>query len=231
MPITIRKLTLDQAEQAHDTAVVIDVLRAFTTDAFALNQGASDVLLVSTVEEALALQKQFPGSLTLGEVEGKPLPEFNFSNSPAELNAADLQGKRLIHRSSAGTQGVVRAKNAQNLFAGSFPCAAATARHILALKPIAVDFIVTGTYGTTDGDEDIAFADYVTELIMGRTPDPAPYLERIHTSSHGRRFLSGASPHLPLHDLEFAVALDRFDFAMPIARRNGLLVMERSGNQ
>ena len=223
----IRTITLDQAEQARGVAVVIDVLRAFTTAAFALSRGAREIVLVAGVDEALALQQKLPGALTLGEVHGRPLSEFNFSNSPVEMSRADVRSKRLIHRSSAGTQGAVRARHAQYLLAGAFPCAAATARYIGTLKADEVDLIVTGIHSEADGDEDTAFADYLTELLKGASPAPGPYLERVRASSAGCRFLSGSISYLPAHDVALATAIDRFDFAMPITREDGLLIMRK----
>ncbi len=52
-----RFFTLAEADQAQGDVVVIDVLRAFTTAAFAFERGASRILPVSTVDEALALQR------------------------------------------------------------------------------------------------------------------------------------------------------------------------------
>lgn len=100
---------------ATGTVVVIDVLRAFTTAAFAFAAGASEILLVSTVAEALALRERFPASLVMGEVDGLPVAGFDFSNSPGDLVGRDFAGARFIQRTSAGTQGVVRSTGAKHL--------------------------------------------------------------------------------------------------------------------
>jgi len=55
MEISIHSV-LEGAERAKGSVVIIDVFRAFTTAAVALASGASSILMVRTVEEALALR-------------------------------------------------------------------------------------------------------------------------------------------------------------------------------
>ena len=45
-----------------------------------------------------------------GEVGGLRPEGFDFGNSPTYINDADLSGLTMIHRTSAGTQGVVRSQ-------------------------------------------------------------------------------------------------------------------------
>ena len=77
--------TLDDCDQATGTVVVVDVLLAFTTAAYAFSRGASSIVLTSAVEEALELKGRFAGALAMGEVGTLPVPEFDLSNSPAEF--------------------------------------------------------------------------------------------------------------------------------------------------
>ena len=55
MEISIHSL-LEGAIRAAGTVAVIDVFRAFTTAAVALANGASSIVMVRTIDEALALQ-------------------------------------------------------------------------------------------------------------------------------------------------------------------------------
>jgi 2-phosphosulfolactate phosphatase len=64
------QVSLQSCAEATGLVVVIDVIRAFTTAAFAFAAGAETITLVSTVEEALTLRKQQPDSLVMGEVGG-----------------------------------------------------------------------------------------------------------------------------------------------------------------
>ena len=68
--------------------VVIDVLRAFTTAAYAFAAGARRIWLVETVEEALAVKAARPGTLAMGENRGRWVEGFDFSNSPVGVAAA-----------------------------------------------------------------------------------------------------------------------------------------------
>jgi 2-phosphosulfolactate phosphatase len=65
-------------------------------------------------------------------------------------------------------------------------------------------------------------------LLRGESTDPEPYLERVRQSVIGRRFPDPDWPDFPPADLPCCTALDRFDFALPVHRRAGMLVMGRS---
>jgi len=225
----IDTVDLESCAAADGVVVVIDVLRAFSTAAYALAAGVQRILLVGGVEEALALRARIPGSLAMGEVKGVKPPGFNLGNSPFELNGHDLGGRTLIHRTSAGTQGMVRAVNARMLFGASFVCAAATVRAVLAHNPRQVTLVVTGRRPGNDSDEDQACAEYLAALLKGETPDAAPYLLRVDKSLDAAAFLNPALPEMPFEDLALCTQLDRFDFAMPVRRINGLLEMTREG--
>jgi 2-phosphosulfolactate phosphatase len=218
--------TLETCEQATGTVVVIDVLRAFTTAAHAFAAGAQDIVLAGRVEEALELRDRFPGALVLGEVGGLPVEGFDLSNSPAALAGLDLRGRRLIQRTTAGTQGVVRSLGAETLLVASFVCVGATARFLRRQAPPSVTFVITGAHSGRGGDEDRACADYLGALLVGQRPDPAPFLKRVRASLPGRMFADPAMPEFPAADLELATELDRFDHALVVHRRDGLLVME-----
>ena len=92
--------------------VVVDVIRAFTTAAYAFGSGAAEIYLVGDVEEALAFKRSRPGTLALGENRGRRPDGFDYPNSPAMVIRADLTGRTLVQRTSAGTRGVVAAAEA-----------------------------------------------------------------------------------------------------------------------
>ena len=226
-----QRLSLDESAHATGTVVVIDVLRAFTSACYAFGAGAHEILLVSEVSEAFALRDRFPGALLMGEVGGGPIAGFDFSNSPAHYMDRDLSGTRLIQRTSNGTQGVIRAAQADQTLVASFVCASATARYIQLLAPALVTFVITAWHADSPnalhGDEDAACADYLEALLTNRQPDPVPYLTRVTNSATGKRFQTNAYPEYPATDLPYCTALDRFNFALPIQRQsNGLLSMK-----
>src|SRR5215471_3951761 len=101
MEISIYSL-LEGAVRATGTVAIIDVFRAFTTAAVALANGAAHIVMVGSVEETLALRAAGVGQVCIGEVGGKPPPEFDFGNSPFEVSTIDFSNKVVIQRTSAG---------------------------------------------------------------------------------------------------------------------------------
>jgi 2-phosphosulfolactate phosphatase len=223
--IQIQYYPLAEVDQASGTVVVIDVLRAFTTAAFAFAQGVRRILPVSGVEEALALAEDVGGAEVMGEVKGFKPKGFTYSNSPGALRELDLGGKVLVQRTSAGTQGLVRAVQADALYAASFVVAQATAQAVRRSEPVQVSFVITGVSEGRDGGEDLACAEYIAALVQDEAPDPEPYLARVATSTVGREFASGSLGYLLKEDVQLCLQLDRFGFAMPVRRVGGLLEM------
>ncbi len=212
-------------------AVVIDVIRAFTTAAYAFAAGAREILPVSTIEQALALGAELPGVLLMGEIGGRPVEGFDLGNSPSALDGRDFSGRTIIQRTTAGTQGIVcSAPRADHVFACSLVCASATARTVRQLAPEVVTFVLTGFRAgsdVNDGDEDAACADYVEALLRGAVPDVAPAVRRMRRAHVARQFGDPAKPWYPAADLDYCAAVDRFDFAMPVVWEEGRLVMRQ----
>ncbi|MDX9992738.1 MAG: 2-phosphosulfolactate phosphatase [Anaerolineales bacterium] len=226
MFVTVHYATLEDCHEADGAVVVIDVLRAFSTAAYAFGQGVTQIYPVGEPAEALALREKIPNALAVGEMNGMPLAGFDMGNSPLQMLAADLRGRTLIQRTSAGTQGLVRSLRAETLLAASFVVAGATVAYLKKISARKITFVSTGLNQNGRGDEDLACAEYLHRLWQGDTPDPAPYLERVRLSREASIFLRQDLPQFPPIDLEYSTALDRFDFAMPVARNaNGQLVM------
>lgn len=213
--------TNETCHTASGLVVVIDVLRAFSNAAYAFNACAESITLVGSVEEALSLKAQMRDALLIGEVNGLPPESFDFGNSPTETIQQNLHGRRLIQRTSAGTQGVVRSVNAGTLFAASFVVAEATVCAIQRLKPEKVTFVITGRY--FDG-EDKACADYLEARLRGQSRDPRPYLERVHNAQELLHMPSDRFPNIA-SDLDYCTRLDAFPFAMRISCESGRPVM------
>ena len=217
--MNFKYLTNENCHTATGVVVVIDVLRAFSTAAYAFGAGAEHIILVGDVKEALSLKEQLSDTLIMGEVYGIKPEGFDFGNSPTEITRQNLNGKSLIQRTSAGTQGVVRSINAEKLFKASFVVADATARAIQQLEPSEVSFVITGRY--FDG-EDKACADYLAARLRGENPDPAPYLERVRISPELEHMLE--FPQLA-SDVGYCTRLNEFPFAMPVTCEQGYPVM------
>ncbi len=219
---------LADADKAKGAVVVIDVLRAFTTAAYAFDAGVEKIYPVSGVDEAVRLKEDLENAFVMGEDDGYKPETFDFSNSPGEILSVGGLGKILVQRTSAGTQGLTRAVQPEILLATSFVVAGATARYLEARQPEQVSFIVTGIYKGRDGEEDRACGDYIEALMKGEKPEFGPYLERVRRSTVGEEFSSGKLGYLMQEDFDLSVQVDRFNFAMPVHREDGLLVMQKS---
>ena len=224
-----KRLDNREAAQASGVVVVVDVIRAFTTAAYALDGGARDIVLTDTVERALALRARFPGAWVMGEERGITPEGFDLGNSPSALAGLDLAGRRLIQRTTAGTQGVVRSSARADVVLPCSLCVAhAVARAVERLAPKAVTFVITGTWPghpVHTGAEDAACADYVEALLRGETPDREATVRRVLDSPNGRGFLDPDRPELPAADMAYCTAIDRFDFWLRVTRQDDLLVM------
>jgi 2-phosphosulfolactate phosphatase len=220
-----QQATLETCETLTDTVVVIDVLRAFSTAAYAFAAGVKDIALASTVDEALRLKQRYPEAHLIGEDRGLPIDGFEFGNSPAHFVSQNYNGQRLIQRTSAGTQGVVRSTNAEVLLSTSLCCAQATAAFLIASNPAMVSFVITGAWSDDQGEEDRACADYIEQLIKGEGTDLNEIIQRVISSAAAWKFLDPYERAFPISDLEYCTVIDRFDFAMVVERRNNLLLM------
>jgi len=73
--VKTRFVSIDEARSiAGGVGVVIDVVRAFTTTAWAFHLGAERIVLTDDLAEALKLKAQLPGSLALKD--GEPAQGF-----------------------------------------------------------------------------------------------------------------------------------------------------------
>jgi len=93
--------TLDICSSAIGTVVVIDVLRAFSTAAYAFTAGVETITLVSAVIEALEWKEKNPQLLLMGEMDGLPIPGFDYGNSPPQFDGMDFVGRHMIQRTKS----------------------------------------------------------------------------------------------------------------------------------
>lgn len=218
------RLTLDNCHTVTGIVLIIDVLRAFSTAAYAFSRGAKEIRLVSGVQEALDLKSQIPNAKAMGEVGGLPPEGFDFGNSPTRILEHDLTGVTLVQRTGAGTQGAVRSVNAEVMLATSFVVAQATMDYVLRLNPGEITFVITGGMGN---DEDVACADFLEKQVTGQETEAQEYIRRVYASRDALEHMPD-HPQFPKADLDYCSRIDAFDFAMPIVRENGNLIMKPS---
>jgi len=214
----------DECFKAKGLCVVIDVLRAFTTAAYAFAGGAKEIVLVSTAEEAFRMHQEDNSLILMGEKEGRPIAGFHYGNSPYDIQKCALSGQKIVQRTSAGTQGVVNCSHADQLIIASFVVAEATLKYIVKLSPSHVSFIVTGMQ---NGDEDLALAEYLKCKLLQQEVCLSSFLDRVRLSPEGKTFTDPNIVEFSLEDLELALQIDRFSFAMEVEKRNGSLVAKK----
>src|ERR1700736_1890786 len=100
---TPSSIVVDESS-ANDIYIVVDVIRATTTMAVMFDQGAARVLAAATVEQAREAALKVPGRLLCGERNVKPLPGFDYGNSPVQFSQLDLSGRELILTTTNGTR-------------------------------------------------------------------------------------------------------------------------------
>lgn len=119
------------ADAKDANVVVIDIFRATSTIAAALQAGATAVHPVKAADEALALGKK--GYLTAGERDGKPLEGFDFGNSPVLIQGERIKGQKLALTTTNGTKcfEMAQTSDCHAIYSGSFLNIRATAERLL----------------------------------------------------------------------------------------------------
>ncbi len=115
--------------------VIIDVLRATSTIATALHNGAKGIIPVDSVAECIRLGKQIEG-ITAGERDGLIAEGLSYGNSPFEYPAEFIGGKTLVLTTTNGTKLLHMAldKGAKEIVTGSFPNLSAVCDYLVAMK-------------------------------------------------------------------------------------------------
>ena len=112
--------------------VIIDVLRATSTIATALYNGAKHIIPVDSVAECIRIGKQIDG-ITAGERDGKVAGGLEHGNSPFEYYPEFIKDKALVLTTTNGTRLLHMAldKNAKGIITGSFPNISAVCNYLI----------------------------------------------------------------------------------------------------
>lgn len=224
-----------------DCAVVIDVLRATTTIATALNAGAEAVQTFSDID--ILMQKSENWSpdkrLRAGERGGEKVSGFDLGNSPLDCVPQMVAGKRLFLTTTNGTRALQRVKLAPTVITASQVNRQAVVNYLLQKQPENVWLVGSGWQGTYSV-EDTACAGAIADSmikegkmslgeISGNDEVIGAYSLYIQwqddlvgmfkNCSHGQRLLK-----LNCHeDLEYCAKTDIMD-VLPIQKEPGVLV-------
>jgi 2-phosphosulfolactate phosphatase len=209
---------VEGAKNAKGVAVIIDVFRAFSVACYAFDAGAVRVIATGNVEDAFALKKQYQNAVLVGERDEKKIRGFDFGNSPTEIIKADLHGKTVIHTTTAGTQGLVNAQDADLVLTGSLVNAAAISNYIKSINPAIVSLVAMGYRATQSADEDLLCAELISALLNSSLFDYAKIAELKNNS--GARFFNAANlDFAPPTDFFLCTMANKFDFVLRASTR------------
>jgi 2-phosphosulfolactate phosphatase len=154
--------------------VVFDILRATSTFVTALQNGASAIIPVGEISEAVAIRRQRPDVLLAGERAGVKIcatqsggVDFDFGNSPREFTPGKTNGKTIVSTTTNGTRALRACAGAKTVLAASFLNLTATANF---LNQSGAEEILLVCAGTGDGAalEDVLAAGALIELLTAR---------------------------------------------------------------
>ena len=229
MEIRINHL-IEGAKQAEGLVVIIDVFRAFSLECWLFAMGAKEIRPVGAIEEALAWREKDPEAVLIGERHGRKLDGFDFGNSPSTVDPEIICGKRIIHTTSAGTQGIFNATSAEEILTGSFVNAKAIAKYILEKAPEKVSLVCMGKGGVEPAEEDELCAVYLQSLLEGREMPDIEGKLRALAHGGGKHFFDPALREIfPEKDFWMCIDCNRFDFVLRIERDQNGLIAKKTG--
>lgn len=209
----------DQPYPGADINIVIDVIRAFTVAHVAFRRGVREILLVNTVEEAMALKARDPDLLLAGEIKGLGIPGFDFDNSPYRVAQAELESRRLVQKTTNGVKATLAALAARHVFVTGYSNAMNTAGHVRQLLAGEGLRTVNVIASHAQDDDDLACAEYIRDQILGlRQLQPDEIVSRIRRSRPAAKFLAVPSGEFDPRDLDFCVDAVPSGFVMEVDR-------------
>jgi 2-phosphosulfolactate phosphatase len=165
---------IDELQLRDKNVIVIDVLRAATTIAVALANGAREVIPVESVETAVKLSGSLFGDVVLlgGERGGKMVEGFHLGNSPSEYVESVVKGKSIVFTTTNGAPAMSKGRYSKHMAIGSF---ANVKRVVDFMRSVNDDFIIVcaGNRSAVGGFslEDTVCAGMIIEKLKHASPD------------------------------------------------------------
>jgi len=150
-----------------DCAVVIDVLRATTTIATALDAGAEAVQAFSNIEELMRQSESWSADkrLRAGERGGVMVEGFDLGNSPLACKPAVVKDKRLFLTTTNGTRALQRVEKSPQVITAAQINRQAAVNYLLEKQPETVWLVGSGWQGDYSV-EDTACAGAIAQSIF-----------------------------------------------------------------
>ena len=146
------------AEGGPDAAVVIDVLRATTTIAWSLQNGAEAIEAFANLEELEAAAAAWPAQqrLRAGERGGQRVAGYDLGNSPLAVTPELVGGKRIFMSTTNGTRSLAVVKSVPLLLTACLPNRTAVARRLLDQECSRVWIVGSGWEGDYSLEDSLA---------------------------------------------------------------------------
>ncbi|MDX8417945.1 MAG: 2-phosphosulfolactate phosphatase [Absicoccus sp.] len=208
---------IEGAKQAQGLTVIIDVFRAFSLECYLFHQGAKRIIPIGNLNQAFALKAEHPDWCLFGERKGAKVDGCDFGNSPNEIAHLDFSNKTIIHTTSAGTQGIVNAKGADEIVTASLVNAKAVARYIQQKNPDLVSIVAMGNQGVCRADEDLLCAQYIKALLERKEFRIDQEVEALKKGA-GAKFFDPTNLIFPEADFALCTNVDHFDFVIQVTK-------------
>jgi 2-phosphosulfolactate phosphatase len=159
------------ADVSGRVVAVVDVLRASTSIAVALANGAKAVIPLESSEEVVRRAKSLERSEVrlAGERKSQPIPGFDFGNSPLAFSKEAVEGKTVFLSTTNGTAAVLAVQGARDVVVASYVNLTATLSMLrVALRGGTDVTIVCAGHERHFALEDAACAGLLVQNIMKR---------------------------------------------------------------
>ena len=210
---------VEGAQKAKGMTVIIDVFRAFSVACYAFDAGAVKLIATGMIEDAFELKKKYRNSILVGEREEKKIEGFDIGNSPTEILKYDLNGKVVIHTTTAGTNGLVNANNASTVLTGSLVNAGAIVKYIKSVNPEHVTLVAMGYRAEESADEDILCARLISARLNNSNENFEQRISDLKNGAGMRFFKPQNLEFSPPTDFFLCTMTDRFNFVIRAEKR------------
>lgn len=217
MNIEILQL-INGAKKAKGLAVIIDVFRAFSVEAYIMNANAEKIIPVGDIDFAYKYKHKNPEVLLVGERGGKICDGFDYGNSPSQIENIDFSGKTVLHTTSAGTQGIANATGADLILTGSLTNAKAVAEYIKLLNPENVSLVCMGLEAKEPTQEDTLCAEYIKSILENNPIDLNDRIEKLKNTSGAKFFDATQQDVFPKADFDLCTKVDIFSFVLKVEK-------------
>jgi 2-phosphosulfolactate phosphatase len=228
-------------ERTPDCAVAVDVLRATTTIATALDAGAEGVQVFSDIQELMTVSEAWSPDrrIRVGERGGKMVEGCDVGNSPLECTPERVKGSRIFMSTTNGTRALKCIQSSPTVLTAALINRAAVVQYLQRHQPENVWIVGSGWEGrfsledtvcagavvegvlTAKGSslEELAGNDEAIAAVALYRQFKDDLLSLLRQASHGQRLLKLNL----LDDLTYCAQTDILA-TLPIQQEKGILI-------